>query len=141
MRPFQGVVQLAEFPLDVDSALNSGQSAAKRCENAIAGGAANLSAMPTVTELEGITGLGAVIGTIVCMSPEQVRGEDLDARTDLFSFGVSLYQMATGALPFRGDTSGIISDAILNRAPVPPVRLNPDVCPLICLKRQKIFPF
>jgi serine/threonine protein kinase/tetratricopeptide (TPR) repeat protein len=95
----------------------------------VAGGAANLSAMPTVTELEGITGLGAVIGTIVYMSPEQVRGEDLDARTDLFSFGVSLYQMATGALPFRGDTSGIISDAILNRAPVPPVRLNPDVSP------------
>jgi serine/threonine protein kinase len=94
-----------------------------------AGGAANLSAMPTATELEGITGLGAVIGTIVYMSPEQVRGEDLDARTDLFSFGVSLYQMATGVLPFRGDTSGTISDSILNRAPIPLVRLNPDVSP------------
>ena len=92
-----------------------------------AGGAVNLSAMPTATELEGITGLGTVIGTIVYMSPEQVRGEDLDARTDLFSFGVSLYQMATGVLPFRGDTSGTISDAILNRAPISPVRLNPDV--------------
>jgi eukaryotic-like serine/threonine-protein kinase len=91
------------------------------------GDAANLSVMPTATELEGITGLGAVIGTIVYMSPEQVRGEDLDVRTDLFSFGVSLYQMATGVLPFRGDTSGIISDAILNRAPIPPARLNPYV--------------
>ena len=93
------------------------------------GGAVNLSAMPTASELEHLTRLGAAMGTVTYMSAEQVRGEDLDARTDLFSFGVVLYQMATGVLPFRGDTSGLIADAILNRAPVAPVRLNPDISP------------
>jgi eukaryotic-like serine/threonine-protein kinase len=90
-------------------------------------GAANLSTIPAVSELQQLTRLGTPMGTLTYMSPEQMRGEELDARTDLFSFGVVLYEMSTGTQPFQGETPGVIAEAILNHRPVAPVQLNPGL--------------
>src|SRR5208283_1937171 len=88
-----------------------------------------VSQMPTATSGEFVTSPGVALGTVDYMSPEQVRAKELDARTDLFSFGAVLYEMATGARPFHGESTGVIYESILNREPVSPVRLNPDVPP------------
>jgi serine/threonine protein kinase len=117
----QGQIKVLDFGL--------AKISEKRMVAEAAGATVTISTGPLSVTESSVTSHGELVGTVAYMSPEQARGQDLDIRTDIFSLGVVLYQMATGVLPFRGDTSAVIFDAILNRTPVSPIKINPLLPP------------
>jgi len=123
--------------------LDFGLAKAAPVGSTVLGAAIGMFGATVESSAEHLTSPGTAVGTISYMSPEQVRAKELDARTDLFSFGAVLYEMATGALPFRGESSGVIFNAILERSPVSPVRINPDIPPKLeeiinkCLEKDR----